>query len=337
MKLIREIDFIKETIDLTYKVYAPEDVDKDYINRHLEKTPIENINKVLNKYYQLRDNFKKEVDIEDKYIPYFRMSHEKQSILSWFYFKYYINKDLSYDKFLNKFLTEDLLNNKYENQDYKLEEVLLMINSLDIDTDSKLTLINFYVGGKSLFDELIEIAKKNSSIFMKYYEFVKHDVEKAFEILSDEKNVKKIIDSYIKNQYTGEEEVRLTITNYNVLNLSKFNGKIYINFGLYLKNLLEITNALDSDEENLLITLKSLSDPTRFKILKLIKNNINYANEIAREVNLSAATINHHMTNLVNLRLVKIIIQEEDNKKVFYELNKSRFEELIEFIRRELL
>ena len=76
-------------------------------------------------------------------------------------------------------------------------------------------------------------------------------------------------------------------------------------------------------------TLKALSDPTRRRILELLKKGPLSAGEIGEHFEMTGATLSHHLSILKKAGLV------DDNKKgtfVYYEINTSVMEDILAWI-----
>ena len=76
-------------------------------------------------------------------------------------------------------------------------------------------------------------------------------------------------------------------------------------------------------------TLKALSDPTRRKILEMLKKGPLSAGEIGEHFDMTGATLSHHLSILKKAGLV------DDNKKgtfVYYEINTSVMEDILAWI-----
>jgi len=74
-------------------------------------------------------------------------------------------------------------------------------------------------------------------------------------------------------------------------------------------------------------TFKALSDPTRRKILELLKKKNMSAGEIAEHFNITLPSLTHHFNTLKNADLIS---QERQGQQIIYSLNLSVLEELIE-------
>lgn len=71
---------------------------------------------------------------------------------------------------------------------------------------------------------------------------------------------------------------------------------------------------------------KALSDPTRRKILELLRDKELTAGEIADEFNISKPSISHHLTILKSCGLV---IDERKGQNIIYNINMTVFQEVI--------
>jgi len=74
-------------------------------------------------------------------------------------------------------------------------------------------------------------------------------------------------------------------------------------------------------------TFKALSDPTRRKILELLKKQSMSAGEIAENFNITLPSLTHHFNTL---KQADLISQERQGQQIIYSLNLSVLEELIE-------
>lgn len=73
---------------------------------------------------------------------------------------------------------------------------------------------------------------------------------------------------------------------------------------------------------------KALSDPTRRKILQLLKEKDLTAGEIADSFHISKPSISHHL-NL--LKQANLVIDERQGQNIIYSLNTTVFQELLGF------
>ncbi len=74
---------------------------------------------------------------------------------------------------------------------------------------------------------------------------------------------------------------------------------------------------------------KALSDPSRRKILHLLKDKDLTAGEIAESFAISKPSISHHL-NL--LKQANLVIDERKGQNIYYSLNTTVFQEVLGFI-----
>ena len=73
-------------------------------------------------------------------------------------------------------------------------------------------------------------------------------------------------------------------------------------------------------------TFKALSDPVRREILVMLRGGKLSAGDIAKEFDLTAATVSYHLNQL---KKADLVTESKQKNFVFYELNASVFEEIM--------
>lgn len=74
-------------------------------------------------------------------------------------------------------------------------------------------------------------------------------------------------------------------------------------------------------------TFSALADPNRQKIIKCLKKSELPVSEIAKNVNITLATLSHHLDIL---RRAGLVSSRREGRQIFYELNMSVAEEIME-------
>ena len=74
---------------------------------------------------------------------------------------------------------------------------------------------------------------------------------------------------------------------------------------------------------------RALSDPTRRTILEILRDSDLSASEIADHFNISKPSISHHLSILHQAELV---LRERRGQKIFYSLNTTVFQQVIEWL-----
>lgn len=76
-------------------------------------------------------------------------------------------------------------------------------------------------------------------------------------------------------------------------------------------------------------SFKALSDPTRRKIIELLRNGKMSAGDIVDKFDMTGASISHHLSILKNAGLVT---DDKQGKYIYYELNLSVVEEILAWL-----
>ncbi|NLJ77387.1 MAG: winged helix-turn-helix transcriptional regulator [Peptococcaceae bacterium] len=77
------------------------------------------------------------------------------------------------------------------------------------------------------------------------------------------------------------------------------------------------------------LAFKALADPTRRKILILLRQQDMTAGEIAGHFTISKPSISHHLNSLKQARLV---LDERQGQFIYYSLNTTVFQEIISWL-----
>lgn len=73
-------------------------------------------------------------------------------------------------------------------------------------------------------------------------------------------------------------------------------------------------------------TFKALSDPVRREILLILKDGKKSAGDIAKEFNMTGATISYHLSQL---KKADLVFETKYKNFIYYEINVSVFEEMM--------
>lgn len=76
-------------------------------------------------------------------------------------------------------------------------------------------------------------------------------------------------------------------------------------------------------------TIKALSDPTRRRILELLKKGAMSAGDLGKEFDMTGATLSHHLSILKKAGLVR---DEKKGTYIYYEINTSVMEDLLTWV-----
>lgn len=106
---------------------------------------------------------------------------------------------------------------------------------------------------------------------------------------------------------------------------------LLINFRLSYK--IHLEELLNVFKEAIIIglqeTIKALADPTRREILNMLKQRKMSAGEIVDSFDMTGASISRHLSILKNANLIR---DSKQGKYIYYEINLSFTEEVLEWI-----
>ena len=105
-------------------------------------------------------------------------------------------------------------------------------------------------------------------------------------------------------------------------------NSIYAFYGIYFLKLLELKESSRYREDELVKDLKALGDPTRFKIIQILLEREMFLKELAEKLNLTSATVSHHISILQKSNLISITIGDDDGRKVLYQVNREKLQSI---------
>jgi len=96
--------------------------------------------------------------------------------------------------------------------------------------------------------------------------------------------------------------------------------------GLFTFDIFSQSDFTKEVDDDTLMKLKLLSDRSKFTILTCLKERPMYSLELANKLNLSAGTVSHHMSILLQMELVTV---DKNAGKVYYQLNVNTIKSLM--------
>lgn len=252
------------------------------------------------------------------------------------YLSYLKDKDPA--DFLKRFIesgfgpatTENLTLDKVEKLIENEKEAAKFVNEkLNFSSGQKWNLLQFFfdpTGMKEEFIDLLEWYYQN--IFSKELDWIETKSNKINDTYQENLNrygtkyLENILSKLIDDPLAGEKTYIAFSYFYetSLLNSTLDSGNNFYLMGFRFPEIFA------GDEEGLLGSLeifKALADETRLNIISLLAEKTMYGNELAEKLNLSNATISHHVSKLIMNNIIQA--QKEDNK-LYFKLNKKKFE-----------
>jgi len=315
--------------------------------------PMDELDNLYEEISNIYDFVSNNIDIpKDKLDFYFSYNDDESPSLGYLLmsFTLYNDDEATINNFLELSTQEKLKRYLYllnENTDYGLLKVdydnfndkyyVNYINNSNFETNTKLKYILLYYNLEDYLKEINDIINKVIVILKKKHDVLQYIADEYQRIMSEEveKYGDKLLENYdFKVSIDKDIVIKPLIIRANTLMLkpwfADFNNDIldkrgaYI--GIHVKILFDLINIYFINDEKIISTLKALGDKSKFDILKSIKDTQMYGVEIAKKLNITTATVSHHMSNLYNLSLINYVA---DNNKMNYMLNKEAIEELI--------
>lgn len=329
-----KIDFLHEALSLMGKILTNKDEDLNVYNNYINMAS-DKLLDTFSRYFDFKEKVLKEVEVINPNIsPYFEDFIYREPFILNFYQYQKSHQYARISDAVQNFFIENL--QEFTNQEIKsldLETFISLINSLDLKDNEKLRVINFYIKGPEIYETIINAALKIEKIIKKYYYLVEGDINKLIDYLQTIDLETKIND-VIKFKYFQNTDfsVCVSVMNFNSLFLQRYENSLNVYLGYLVFTLKDIKELKALEDKKVLNILKAISEPTRFKILRLLKNKEMYVQEIANEIELTSATLVHHLELLLNESLIEIVDNNLDKKRIFYKINNNTINEFTKLL-----
>lgn len=355
--VIEDIDYYKESIDLLFRIVNNNSFSnlKNEMLKRIDTRKHEKICYQLDKLSIIEEDIKKHTNLGDKDIQFFFKS---------FVFEEICIAQILYQSIRHTIFTGDkkaiknYIKQYFENikNDNNLELTLCSfeietsayengqtvpftdrIGNLECDAAQKWQILDliehssdhlerlFDILDKTIlrmreFDDILEQLKKESCDYWKEY-FKENDFLKlVYRIFNYKEDSFPNKPAFIRPQIMSSNLVVFTSNDENA-------GDYHIlDVGINIDSEFILTNNRLSNEQ-LCNGLKLLSDPSKFEILRFIKDRKAYGQEIAAELKLTTATISYHINALKVFGLIEI---ERVDNRVYYQLKKDAINNLLE-------
>ena len=331
-----KVDFLYEALAIMHKMTLENDKDKDlYQNFCSYSNKDENLSGIFKRYFNFKEVIKKYVrPINDELKPYFgEFIYQTPFIINFYRFLQSQQSD-NIKSVINEFFIDhlrELTNQTIDTLD--LKNFLPLINSIDLKDHEKLMVINFYINGEEIYNSIINEAKIIEQVISKNYYLNKEDIDNFISYLQSIDLNAKLNEVLKFNMFKNDKYViTVSIFYYNQLFLNKENDYLYVYLGYLVYVLNDIKELNNYEDKRILSILKIISEPSRFKIIMLLKNREMYVREIAKEVGLTSATLVHHLEILLSENLIEIVENNNDKKRIFYKVNTSTINHFIKIL-----
>ena len=227
-------------------------------------------------------------------------------------------------------------------------DVIKKIMEMDIPDSEKWKLQDIFLYPEKHREKVLHLISLSLAVIQKYEKQLKKYQKEFIDywtgILANQ-NIYEYIEEYIgvtldKNEYDFEIKSSIIIPNsVSILaneNDDKITGKYEISIGFLFDDDFRpmVANDDKTNQEDILNALKLLADKSKFDILTYIKDKRAYGGELAKKLDLTPATISHHMSALLAAGLVKL---EKEDTKIYYIANREELEKVVNAVTQYLL
>ncbi len=221
-------------------------------------------------------------------------------------------------------------------------ELFSFIDKMPIPEDEKFQLCRLYNNFEEYRNVLADILTRAGELFEQKYESAKHYIGWFLGAISEplknggakfiENNYSLTIPPSVDTLYLRPSIAMCNTTQYLMSYTSEeVNDCLYV--GVLFEPLREITDVSTVDER-LCRGLRTMGDSRKFEILKLLCDGPKYGQQIASLLDLSTATVSHHMGLLLEAGFVEI---KRESNRIYYALNRKKIRDFINELSASLL
>lgn len=216
-----------------------------------------------------------------------------------------------------------------------LPDVMAALEGWDGTDADKFKLLRLYSERREVMEQLWNMREAASEIGRECLKLVGDRFDAAMEKIRNQKEIEALLDA-VGLQWREDCIGRITPTvmPYDRIMLQlketpqdsgKFDMNLQVGIETFYLNQARKEDLYNDDQ--LLARLKALGDPTRLKILHQLVERPCYLQEMARELELTPATVLHHLGILMEQSLIGIQMTKE-KKRVYYQVNEQGLQEV---------
>lgn len=222
------------------------------------------------------------------------------------------------------------------------QELFAFIEQMPVPDDEKWALMKLYNNYESYREKLADILSLAGELYMRKYDTIKHYVgwflAAAAEPLASggaafiEQNYSVELFSAADTVFLQPSIAMCNTTRYLMSYTSdKITDFLYV--GVLFEPLREITDVSTVDDK-ICRTLRTIGDNRKYEILKLLAESPRYGQQIASLIDISTATVSHHMSMLIEAGFVDI---KRESNRIYYLPNKKKIRDFLDELSEALL
>ncbi len=211
-----------------------------------------------------------------------------------------------------------------------LSGLVELLEGVDIEDGEKMLLISIYKNRYEIIEEMQSFTEEVTPIFKKNFYLIEEQYNNSLEDFKKIEDFKAMIEEIVPMKLIMDIEgnIIFTIFPFGGLYMRYFKDNLWISIGIYILILKKWKEEKGFQGAELVSSLKALGDATRLNIITKIAIRPMYIQELAEELDLTPATISHHINTLLKSGLINIIVEKDTAKKIYYEVNKNKLKDL---------
>ncbi|HHY83129.1 MAG TPA: winged helix-turn-helix transcriptional regulator [Clostridiales bacterium] len=230
---------------------------------------------------------------------------------------------------------EQELYNKLTNPDFDMKEIFDAVTNTSLSDKEQMLILRLFQDIDAIYIKVRETLLLVEQICRENYHIAKDRFANKVKMLKADQG-KTYYNEWIEraklqiDDFRTEEPIYLEvgIIAYGALSIrftSWQRTKLRLSAGLLFDELCKLEDKGKFRDKMTQKQLKAIADPTRYKIIRQLSIRPQYVQEMADALNLTAATLSHHLAVLQQVLLVGVSIK---GRKSYYCLNADELEEL---------
>ncbi|BBF43381.1 arsenical resistance operon repressor [Lachnospiraceae bacterium KM106-2] len=330
--------------------YKKDSVEEIIKHRIQDGEKREDIEKIFSRYEAYKELVMKEIESlipdDEWFLSCIEGDEPSQSVYAQFakYYLFHGECDVSKDQFVDYILAfiEDIYygwaNVRKEVDHFTdFDQLFTAINHSDLEMAEQMVLVTIYHRRAEFYSNTVSLLNRVAKVLKKYAFIVEEDIKQLIWYIEQPEYRERLTKKGFGIELEREDlDISISIMGYNSISyyLEEEMESLTVIVGLYVYQLTEHEVDKKKRERFLMDATKAISDESRLKILRLLQKRPMYVQEIAEELSLTPATVSHHMSLLLQSKLITALIKNEKKRSrlVCYDILPETFKSLADII-----
>lgn len=201
------------------------------------------------------------------------------------------------------------------------EEILRRITEMELDDRSKVSLVGFYLGRHEAVRRMRALLAGVAEACERRFDIVEEECRAEADRVREMEGMRDTLLDILRvreGTVEGGITARMSAISFDSLGMDLDTGRSEMRLGVHFLRLY----ALENEQKNENVSdFKAIADPTRWKILRLLKHDSMYLSQLAEKLSLTPATVLHHLDVLLETHFVRISVFGEKSRRARYSLD----------------